>query len=1120
MGNFDFLQQDKDYASFTTACIEAEKTIGLSTVLTAISSRRALELAVKWVYQFDNEMRVPYRDNLSSLVHDQQFKDILDPALMPILRYIIKLGNAAAHNNGAIRREEAVLSLRNLFQFIEWIDYCYGSKFQERVFNEALLPDSEATKMKERPEVVAAMAKKVDGQDRPLKEMRADQSEVKRKTFTLKRQRVAQSEDYHFSVDKTSEAETRKRLIDVDLRLAGWQLETKSVGIEVPVIGMPNSAEKGYVDYVLYGQNGLPLAVVEAKRTTKDPKAGRVQAELYAECLFKMTSQKPVIFYTNGFEIWLIEENYPPRKVAGFYTQEELQLTVDRRTQKKDLSSIEINDDITNRYYQKEAIISTRDALTRNQREALLVMATGSGKTRTAISLVDILTQANWVKNVLFLADRTSLVKQAYRNFNKLLPNLTLCNLLEKKDIINDPLNSRMVFSTYPTIMNTIDSLKREGQNRVFTIGHFDLIIIDESHRSIYQKYSAIFDYFDAFLVGLTATPREDVDRNTYELFNLENGVPTYAYDLEDAVKDKYLVSYRTLETTLKIPKEGIHYDDLSEEEKTVFDDTFEDEPDLKDIDGSAINDWLFNRQTIDLVLKELMEKGIQDSSGDDIGKTIIFAKNHKHAQIIEERFNKLFPEKGPRYAQVIDYSVNYYQSSIDSFSDKKKYPQIAISVDMLDTGIDIPEVVNLVFFKRIRSKIKFWQMIGRGTRLCEDLFGPGQHKTEFLIFDYGDNFEFFRAEKHNREAKLSLSLTQRLFNIQVDLIRELQDLHYQESPYIQYRAELLENLLQKINKLNEEDFRVRLNLQYVMKYKDRSNLQALSVLEAQEIKKYLSPLILSNREDELARRFDLWMFVIELATLTKDDATLSIKQVMESAQELQKMATVPQVLAQKEIIEQVQEPEFWEEATLVDLEGVRNALRDLIQFIEKDTKKIYYTNFEDEIISVREDNEPLLKVNDLRSYKEKVEFYIKSHADNTAVFKLYYNRELTAKDIAGLEKILWEELGSKEQYVKDFGDKPVPRLVREIMGVDQQVVNEVFSHFLSNQNLNAEQLQFVKLIVEYVVKNGYLEKPVLMQDPFKTAGSITQLFGDDRSQMTMLIQKIDEINSKTELSS
>ncbi|MFR3686055.1 MAG: DEAD/DEAH box helicase family protein [Enterococcus sp.] len=1113
MGNFDFLLKDKDYSAFAEPCIEAEKAMNFSTIMTAICCRRALELSVKWVYQFDSEMKVPYRDNLSSLVNHRQFKNILDSDLLPALRYIIKLGNVSVHNNSMVKREEAILALKNLFQFVQWIDYCYGDNYQERTFDATIFDSSKKVKERESVREVEELKEKIDVIGPSVKEMQQELPKDKRLKFMNKRKEVANSEITTFRVDKISESETRRRFIDIELRLAGWNFD-KDIKIEEKINGMPNKAGFGKIDYVLYGKNGLPLAIVEAKKTLRSPKEGRQQAKLYAKFLGEERGQQPIVFYTNGFETWMIEEPYPSRKVAGFYTQDELQLIIDRRKTKKPLSAPTINDDISDRKYQKEAIISVCEAFEDNQREALLVMATGSGKTRTVISIVDVLTQANWAKNILFLADRTSLVKQAFRNFNKLLPNLTLCNLLESDTEKNNFLSSRMIFSTYPTMMNAIDSIKNE-ENRLLTVGHFDLIIVDEAHRSIYQKYQAIFDYFDALVVGLTATPREDIDKNTYDLFNLENGVPTYAYDLDRAIEDGYLVSYKTIETALKIPSEGIHYESLSEEEKEAFDDTFEDEPEVKDIDPEAINNWLFNQDTIDLVLKEVMNKSIKDSSGDEIGKTIIFAKNHLHAEMIKDRFDILFPKKGDSYAEVIDYTVDYYQSLIDAFSVKDEQPQIAISVDMLDTGIDVPELVNLVFFKKVRSKIKFWQMLGRGTRLCEDLFGPGQDKTVFLIFDYGGNFEFFREDKHIGEVKLVTPLSQRILNLQIELIYEMQDLQYQETPFSEYRNELIDKLLQSVVELDQDNFRIRMEIKYVDKFQKREVWNSLTIIDVNELKNHVTPLIEPKKDDELALRFDAWMFTIELSNLTKNNSTQAIRQVMESAQELQKLGTIPQILEQKEIIQKIQESEFWEEPTLQELEEIRLSLRELIRFIPKNTQKIYYTNFEDEIISVSEDDAPLIEVNDLKSYKEKIESYIKTHLDNTAVYKLHHNRSLTKQDVETLEMILWNELGSREQYEKNYGNKSVTRLVRELIGIDKGAANVAFSSFLSSEKLNTQQINFVQVIIEYVVKNGYLEKTQLLADPFKRVGNIVNLFKED--QMKNILNSIDQINNNAE---
>lgn len=1108
MSNFSFLKEKKQYKSFANACFEAEKALVVSPAVSAIQSRRALELAVKWVYSFDSAAKIPYQDNLSSLIHDSNFLAIIDEDLLPLMKYIVKLGNVSVHTNASITRDEAVLSLHHLHQFISWIDYCYSDEYTAGEFDESLLQFGEEKRV--RPEELKDLYEQLSSKDKKLEEVMKENEHL-RKSVTEKREH--NTKDYNFQVDELKEFETRLKYIDLDLKLAGWEFN-KDIIHEYEVQGMPNNAGTGYVDYVLFGDNGKPLAVVEAKRTSKDPKIGRQQAKLYADCIESMTGTRPVIFYTNGFETYIWHDPYPPRKVSGFYNKEELSLLMDRREMKRPLKEIEINDSISNRYYQKEAILAVCDALTRNQRKALLVMATGSGKTRTAISIVDVLARHNWVKNVLFLADRKTLLNQAYKNFNTLMPSLTICNLLDNKD---NPEESRMVFSTYPTMMNAIDDVRRKDGKKLFTVGHFDLIIIDESHRSIYKKYRSIFDYFDGILLGLTATPKDEIDKNTYEVFDLENGVPTYAYELEQAVNDGYLVDYRTIETKMKFLEDGIHYDDLSDEEKEKYEETFDEEDFRDDIDSSALNEWLFNDNTIDTVLKNLMEKGIRVEGGDKLGKTIIFAKNHNHAERIAERFDILFPEYKGDFARVIDYSVNYYQTLIDDFSEVKKLPQIAISVDMLDTGVDIPEVVNLVFFKKVRSKSKFWQMIGRGTRLCPDLLGIGEDKTHFLIFDYCGNFDFFRENPKGMDGQVGKSLTEKLFNAKVDIIRELQGLDYQTEEYVAHRNELVNEVAKEVLSLDNENFRVRQHLQYVEKFKNRTNWNTLSVLDTNEIKGHISPIIVPMNDDEFAKRFDLVMYTIELAKLQTRNATKPIRSVIKTAEALSKLGTIPQVLEAKPIIDKVLTEEFWDSADIFELDSVRAVLRDLIKFIEKETQKIYFTNFQDEVLEVKE-NGPMYNVNDLKSYKKKVHHYLNQHKDQMAIYKLNNNKALTAQDVEMLENILWNELGTKEDYEKDFGDTPITKLVRQIVGLDPQAANAAFSEFLSEERLNLNQIRFVKLIVDYVVKNGTLDKKVLQQEPFKTVGSIVELFKDNMDDAKRIIGVIDEINRNAEV--
>lgn len=1102
--NFEFLKGKNEFESFSSQCLEAEKSIIVSPATCAILSRRALELAVKWVYANDSDLVLPYQDNISSLIHNESFRELIDSSMFNIIKYIVKLGNVAVHTNKPITRGEAVLALHNLHQFVSWIDYCYANEYTARDFDETELHDGDNKRT--RPEELKDLYEKLSSKDRKLEELINENAEL-RKIRTEKRKE--NTENNNFKVDNISEAETRRRYIDVELKLSGWTFG-KDVLIEVEISGMPNNSGVGFADYVLYGDNGKPLAVVEAKRTSVDEKKGEQQAKLYADCLEKQYGQRPIIFLSNGFNYW-IWDDCGQRRAFGFYKKSELQLIIDRRTSKKKLNNIKISDDISNRYYQKEAITAVAEAFEKNQRKALLVCATGTGKTRTAISIVDVLSRHNWVKNVLFLADRKALVKQAKNNFSKLLPNLSLCNLLDRND---NPEESRMIFSTYPTMMNAIDDTKGKDGDRLFTPGHFDLIIIDESHRSIYKKYKSIFDYFDAYLIGLTATPRDEIDKNTYSIFDLENRVPTYAYEYEKAVEDGYLVDYRTIEVKSKVMEAGIKYDDLTQEEKEEYEMLFDDDESIGDeISSTAVNEWLFNADTIDLVLNKLMTEGLRIEGGEKLGKTIIFAKSSRHAKAIVERFNKLYPEYGGNFAKVVEHKTPYVDTIIDDFSDKDKMPQIAVSVDMLDTGIDIPEILNLVFFKKVRSKTKFWQMIGRGTRLCPDLLGVGQDKEGFLIFDFCNNFEFFRVNPKGFEGNNVETLTEKLFNIKTALVKELQDIKYQEDEeYVNYRNDLVYELVEAVESLNEDGYLVRMHLPYVHKYKNREVWQSIGELSQNDIKQHIAPIVNSINDDELAKRFNLVMYTIQLAKLQNLGAKRGIKNVMQTAERLSKLGTIPEVKEKKAVIERVMTSEFWEEANIFDMDKVREDLRELLKYLEKVNQKIYYTNFNDMII-YEESNGSMYNVNDLKSYRKKVEFYLKEHQNDLAIYKLRNNKPLTEEDIKTLENVLFNELGSKSDYEKEYKETPVKVLVRKILGMDRKAANEAFSEFLNNQNLNSKQIHFVKLIVDYIVKNGFIEdNRVLMEDPFRSVGSIIELFENNVTERNNLIKRINEI--------
>ncbi len=1110
--NFEYLLAKKEYSSFAQQAVEAEKSIAISPATCAILSRRALELAVRFVFSHDADLTLPYQDNVSSLIHEPTFRSIIEPRLFPMLKYTIHLGNVAVHTNNNIRRDEAIIALRDLFEFCDWIDYSYSREYEERVYDESVLPTGDEQRIK--AQELKELYEKLSRKDKKLEFVLKENEEL-RKQMASQRNHNNQTREFH--IDKMSEDQTRKKYINVELKEAGWIIG-KNCTEEEPVKGMPNATGTGYVDYVLWGKDNLPLAVVEAKKASVDVMVGSQQAKLYADCLQNRYGRRPLIFTTNGFEFFYTNDymGYPRREVAGFFTQEELQLEIDRRKQRVPLENINIKDEITNRPYQKEAVTAVCDAISKKHRKMLIVQATGSGKTRVSISIVDVLRRHNYVKNILFLADRTALVKQAKNNYTNLLPDLPCCNLLDSKD---DPESCRMIFSTYPTMINAIDEKKNKYGERLFTPGHFDLIICDEVHRSIYRKYQEIFEYFDGMLLGMTATPKNEIDKNTYGVFDLERGVPTFAYELEKAVEEGYLVSYSALEYKTKIMEDGIHYDELSEEEKEEFEETFKDDDTVdNNISSNAINTWLFNKDTIDKVLKELAEKGLKIEGGDKLGKTIIFAKNSLHAKAIVERFHKLFPEYGGDFIKQIDYSIKYGDILIDDFSTKTKMPQIAVSVDMLDTGIDIPEILNLVFFKKVRSYAKFWQMIGRGTRLCPDLLGEGHDKERFLIFDFCNNFEYFRVNKNGSETGIQESLSEKIYNAKAQICRELQAPMYAlDNAYASYRVDLISGLNRAVIELNDDSFMVKRHFRYVEMYRILTNWNSLETMQISEIKEHIAPLIKSRKEDELVRRFDYLVYSIALGLLQSKSVQSTINIVVDTAEALSAKYTIPQVREQKAVIEKVQTEAFWEKVTILELDDVRKSLRGLLQYLDPPKRRIYYTDFADTIFEAVE-GEPIYTSDDLKNYRKKVEFYLKEHANNLSVYKLKHNLKLSEGDMKELERILWKELGSKHDYEKEYGDTPIGRLVRQIVGVEREALNEAFSEFLTEERLNINQIRFVRLIIDYIVANGNIDdNKVLMGEPFRSVGSITTLFKDDMMAAKHIMQIVTEIKRNSE---
>jgi type I restriction enzyme R subunit len=1103
--NFEYLQEYPEYTLFATACIEAERVLATSPAMAAMGSRKACELAVKWVYSADNTITMPYRDNLQSLIHEPSFRFVLDNQTWSKLPYIIKLGNLAVHTEKAISRSDAVLSLSSLFEFIQWIDYCYGFNYVERSFDEAKIPAEQVildvTKLKEIDSLI-------EQKDSEIEALRA---KIEAMSPQLTADKEYHKEERHFTPLDISEFLTRKKYIDVDLKLLGWVFND-DVREEVELYGMPNPEGKGYADYVLYGKDGLPLAIIEAKRTSKDPKIGTQQAKLYTDCLEKMTGRRPMMFTTNGFETYLWDDlTSPQRKVSGVFSKADLEKLMNRRNERKPLDEIPIDDKITDRYYQKEAIRAVCENIETGHRKSLLVMATGTGKTRTASSLTDVLSRGGYITNTLFLADRTALVRQAKNDFKTNLPDMSLCNLLINKE----DKTARIVFSTYPTMLNAIDSAKNEDGQRLFTPAHFDLIIVDEAHRSIFKKYRAIFEYFDSMLIGLTATPKQEVDRNTYDFFEMENGVPTYAYAYETAVdKDHVLVPYHNIEVRTKFLEEGITYDELSEEDKARYEEDFTDEdgemPDF--IPSPAVNEFIFNQCTVDMVLEDLMTKGIKVAGGDRLGKTIIFAQNKKHAEYIVERFNKLYPQYHGSFAKRVVCDDNYVQTIIDDFKIAEKEPHIAVSVDMLDTGIDVPELVNLVFFKRVRSKIKFWQMIGRGTRLCKNLFGDGQDKTHFLIFDYLGNFEFFRTNKDGVKGNETQSISEAIFAKRVRLIHHLQQSAFMEQPYQAIRTNLIDTVVQQINTLNTELISVKLQLQYIEKYKKKDAFVFLSDLDKHDLIVHLAPLVYMDDTDEFAKRFDNFMYGIMIAQIEGAPYfNKGKKQLINVCSSLSQRITIPQIKEKIELINNVGTDDFWQNSDILNFEKVRIELRSLIKFIvDEGGVSPIYTNLNDIVLEVKE-GEGLDPAYTFEDYKLKVNRYIEENRDHMAIYKLRNNIRLTAFDYNSLELIFTGELGTPEDYKREYQDTPFGLLVRKIAKMEYEAACAAFSEFINDQSLSHGQIVFVKKVIDYIVQNGYIENvSALMKPPFDKPQSFIKLF--DGSKQKQIVEAVNQV--------
>lgn len=1054
MTQFDFLMNKNEYKDIFDACVLTEKAETPSDK--ALLCRKSLLIIIEYIYKKHN---VPVQTNATmlELIDNKTITGFIDNAIiLETLHFIRKLGMNAQHDKN-IKKKHSCLAFDNLVFFAQFV----YKKFEE-------------------PETI--------------------------KDFVLP--------------VYMSEAETRRIYIDIYLGEVGWDvLEPNSSttlpnGVtiksgtimpnkaccEIPIHNMPNASGIGFCDYVLYGKDGKPLAIIEAKKTSVEAVAGIEQVKTYGECMRLKYGYVPVLYYTNGYEIYVIDGLYPSRKVMAFHTADELEYLLQKRT-RNDITDLQIRDDISGRPYQKMAITNICERFNNLHRRGLIVMATGTGKTRVSISLVEVLSRNKWIKNVLFLADRTSLVRQAFKNFQKILPNMSYC-VLSDRTLADEP-NARITFSTHQTMINYIDAEDKE-----LTSARFDLIIVDEAHRSIFNKYGAIFSYFDCLLVGLTATPKEEVDANTYHLFNCENGEPNFAYSLEEGVKEHYLVPYKVKSKTTKLLAHGIKYSDLNVDDRQKADVIFE-EPVESDyvIPKETLFKIFYNEDTCRRVLDELMTNGLRIYYGQKIGKTIIFAYNHRHADLIVKVFKKMYPKYGENYCQLIDNHVKGADELIVKFETDDEF-RIAVSVDMLDTGVDVPSVLNLVFFKPVKSKIKFVQMIGRGTRLCEGLI-DGNDKRYFFIFDYCGNFEYFEQHVDGADSYVSKSISQRIFDVKLNLLVELQKIEHQLIPeHKSFYEKTKSELIKKVHSVKENSVRisVREKLAYVDKFCDIERWQAISVLDAKEMQLHISQLVDSDiKEDKKALAFDIKMFNIELSVLANgniSEATRSVGMVRKASRILLNYSTIDGVMAKAETLQKLAGTDFWDNPTLNELEECREEIRDLMQYIQTGIDPIDIDT-PDEVVDGTYNSDGLV---DIRTYREKVIDYLADNTDNPTIIKIRNIEPITSNDLDELERILWEELGTKSEYESTTDIDNLAVFIRSIVGIEQEAINRKFGEFLSGNLFNSQQQEFVKAIIDYVRENGDIQvEDLLEKQPFDSC-DIVAMFGQQVSIVRNII--------------
>jgi type I restriction enzyme R subunit len=1070
-----------------------------------VKLRLFAENLTKDIYR-DLRLPRPEQTAFVDLLNNQSFIAVTPKVVLDKLHAIRIHGNKAAHGEPATTRN-ALWLLKEAFDLARWlfIQFGKGDVSDIPAFTQptATGDDTKGQLKREKREVLEKLAAQEAQMEALLQELelaRQSAATAERKAEELAA--LASSGTATANLLEFNEASTRDRIIDSLLAAAGWdvapgKVSTSEVGKEVEVPDQPTTSGVGYADYVLLDDDGLPLAVFEAKKTSVDPERGRQQAKLYADGLEKAHGRRPVIFYTNGYDIWIWDDaqGYPPRKLFGYYSKDSLQYLVRfQRTSRKPLDALEPRADIVNRLYQIEAIKRVSERFANSHRKALVVQATGTGKTRVAIALADLLIRGGWVKRVLFLCDRRELRKQAKNAFNDFLNEPI--RIVSAR--VNATATERIFLATYPAMQKVYQS---------FDVGFFDLIIADESHRSIYNVYGDMFQYFDCLQIGLTATPVDYVTRSTFGLFGCEGQVPTANYDLEQAVREGFLTPFEVFEHTTQFLREGIRLDILTKEQIQELEDQGED-PSQYDFSSEQIDKIIYNKDTNRAILRNLMENGLRDATGQLPGKTIIFARNHQHAVLLRQMFDEMYPQYGGRFCQVIDNYDPRAEQLIDDFKGaedgKNDELTIAISVDMLDTGIDIPEILNLVFAKPVRSPVKFWQMIGRGTRLRPELFGPGRDKKIFRIFDHWGNFERFEMGYRPAEPTQSKPLLQLVFEERLTLAETA--LRTSEVAVFNVAIDLIAKDLEA---LPEESVSVREKWREKRSVSAPSTLKAFAPATVAMLRHTIAPLMQWRkiRGNGDAYALDLLIARMQVAVLRKSGEVDDLKiELLDRLAALQ-MHLNP-VRERAEVIKRVKSDEFWRDVAAADLETIRKPLREIMHHRDRTgapplpAKVIDVTEDVAGMQSTRRASS--LKAVDMKAYRQVVEEELKRHFDtNPTLRKIRAGEPVSEADIQALVSlVLVQSPSASRDVLQDFFREtagPLEFAIRSIIGLDPRAVEARFADFaLRHPKLTAKQTRFLGLLQNHIALYGSITVDRLYEQPFTVidADGLEGVFG------------------------